>query len=317
MDRSVTRIAHQFDLNRLQAFVAVAEIGSITAAAARLGVAQPALSASIRRLEADLGVTLFERLPRGVAPTAAGRRLLPRAYEVFAILGAMQAEFAELGTEPSGDLSIGLPPSTAAVLTQPLLGALSARFPKVSLRLVEAMSGYLWDWLEAGELDIAVTFNARDTPTVISKPLLQEEMMLIGAVARMQGLPEPFPFEGLAELPLIVTSRRHRLRTELDRRLESHGLTPNIRFEIDAGHQLVRLVGAGAGYGVFARSAFVDELAAGRVRAIALAPGYQRTVCLSHHRRKSADPIFARFVAGIEGAVAEVVASGDWPCRPA
>lgn len=309
----MAQLAHQFDLNRLQAFVTVAEEGSITAAAERLGVAQPALSASIRRLEADLGLSLFERLARGVSLTPAGRHLLPRVYEIFGILGALRHELNEVVSEPAGDVAIGLPPSTAAVLTRPLLRDLSARFPKISIRLVEAMSGYLYDWVASGELDIAITFNRDDTETVISKPLMREEMMLIGATEAMRDIPEPFPFTRIAELPLIVTSARHTLRSNMEQQLEALGLKLNIRFEIDAGHQLVRLVGSGEGYGIFARSAFVDELAAGRVRAVSLDPGYLRTVCLSYHRRKAADPVTAKVIAEIERLTKRIASTDDWP----
>ena len=309
----MAQLAHQFDLNRLQGFLAVAEEGSITAAAARLSVAQPALSASIRRLEADLGVALFERQARGVALTPAGRGLLPQVYEVFGILGSLRSELKQIAEEPAGEISIGLPPSTAAVLTRPLLRRLTEQYPKISLRLVEAMSGYLHDWISTGDLDIAITFRESDTEAVISQPLLKEEMVLIGAADAMNDIPDPFPFTRLADLPLIVTSSRHSLRSNLEQRMEALGRTMNVRFEIDAGHQLVRLVSSGEGYGVFARSAFVEELAAGRVRAVSLSPDYIRTVCLSYHRRKKAEQVFGRIIASIETLVSEIAGTEQWP----
>ena len=309
----MAQLVHQFDLARLRAFVTVAEEGSITVAATRLGVAQPALSASIRRLEEDLGQPLFERLPRGVVLTRTGRHLLPKVYEVFGILGKLQAELQDIGFEPMGDVSIGLPPSVSVVMTQPLLHRLSTIFPKVSLRIVEAMSGYLYDWVEAGELDIAVTFNARDTETVISRPLMQEEMMLIGAADRMAGLPKPFPVRKIPEMPLIVTSARHTLRSDLERQVEALGLKLNILYEIDAGHQLVKLVSAGAGFGVFAQSAFAGELITGQVAAIPLEPRYLRTVGLSHHRRMLGDPALTKVLEEVEKLALDLHASGAWP----
>ncbi|KMK68274.1 transcriptional regulator [Puniceibacterium sp. IMCC21224] len=291
----------------------VAEEGSITAAAVRLGVAQPALSASVRRLEADLRLDLFERLPRGVALTAAGRRLLPQVYEVFGILRALHNELTDLVSEPSGEVSIGLPPSAAVVLAQPLLRGLSSRFPRVSLRLVEAMSGYLYDWVEAGELDIALTFNGVDTDTIISRPLLREEMMLIGEAGQMRTIPDPFPIARIAELPLIVTSARHTLRSLLERQVDALGLKLNIRFEIDAGQQLVRMVSAGEGFGVFAQSAFAPELVAGQVRAVPLDPRYQRTVCMSYHRRNKADTVHSQVRDELERLTLDLHGSGEWP----
>lgn len=309
----MAQLVHQFDLVRLRAFVTVAEEGSITAAADRLGIAQPALSASIRRLEADLGQPLFDRLPRGVVLTRTGRHLLPRVYEIFGILGKLHADLQYIGYEPSGDVSIGLPPSVSVVMTQPLLHKLSTAFPKVSLRIVEAMSGYLYDWVQSGELDIAVTFNARDTETVISRPLMQEEMMLIGAADRMRDMPNPFPVSRIPELPLIVTSGRHTLRSNLERQVEALGLKLNILYEIDAGHQLVKLVSSGVGFGVFAQSAFAGELVSGKVVAVPLEPRYRRTVGLSHHRRMLGDPALSRVVLEVEKLAQELHDSGAWP----
>lgn len=276
-------------------------------------MAQPALSASIRRLEEDLGRPLFERLPRGVALTRAGHHLLPRVYEVLGILGNVQAELREIGLEPSGDVSIGLPPSVSVVMTQPLLNRLSSQFPKVSLRIVEAMSGYLYDWVEAGELDMAVTFNGQDNETVISRPLMREEMMLIGAVDRMRDMPSPFPVGKIPELPMIVTSGRHGLRSNLERQIEALGLKMRILYEIDSGHQLVKMVSSGAGFGVFAQSAFAVELASGAVASVPLEPQYLRTVCLTHHRRMLGDPALSRVAAEVEQLAHGLRSSGDWP----
>lgn len=306
-------LAHSFDLVRLRAFVTVAEAGSITLAAQRLGVAQPALSASIKRLEQDLGVQLFERLPRGMTLSRYGRAMLPQVYDVFGRLDAMRATLGEIATEPSGEVSIGLPPSASVVLTQPLLQALRSAFPKVQLRLVEAMSGYLYDWVEAGELDIAITFNGTDTETVLSRPIFREEMMLIGAAAAMQDLPEPYPIERIADLPLIVTSARHTLRSNLENQIEARGLKLNIRLEIDAGQQLVRMVSAGEGYGVFAQSAFATELTRGEVRAIPLDPQYQRSVCLTYHRRNHLDWVHQAIRDRLEELIAQLRRTGDWP----
>ena len=291
----------------------VAEEGSITAAASVLGVAQPALSASIRRLENDLGQQLFERLPRGVTLTETGRYLLPKVYEIFGVLGKLQIELNQIGFEPSGEVSIGLPPSVSVVMTQPLLHRLSTRFPNVSLRIVEAMSGYLYDWVGTGDLDIAITFNCQDTDTVITRPIMQEEMMLIGETKKMVGFPCPYPVSRIPELPLIVTSTRHALRSDLERQVEALGLKLDILYEIDAGHQLVKLVSSGIGFGVFAQSAFASELLNSQVAAIPLAPRYLRTVGVSHHRRMLGDPALTTVLAEVESLIEDLHRSGGWP----
>ena len=137
--------------------------------------------------------------------------------------------------------------------------------------------------------------------------------MLIGAAARMQHMPTPYPVSRIPELPLIVTSGRHTLRSNLERQVDALGLKLNILYEIDAGHQLVKLVSSGAGYGVFAQSAFAGELVSGQVVSIPLEPRYLRTVCLSHHRRMLGDPALSRVVEEMAQIATDLHASGDWP----
>ncbi|WP_430514005.1 LysR family transcriptional regulator [Pannonibacter phragmitetus] len=103
-------LSYKFDLSRLSAFIAVCEEASITQAAVRLGVAQPALSATIRRLEADLGNTLFRRLPRGMDVTDAGKLLLERSYEIFSLVQDAERGLLTTAEEPQGEVAIGLPP---------------------------------------------------------------------------------------------------------------------------------------------------------------------------------------------------------------
>lgn len=285
----MAQLVHQFDLTRLQAFIVVAEEGSITLAARRLGVAQPALSASIRRLEADLEQRLFDRLPRGVALTRTGARLLPEVYELFGKLEFIRSELEEHSKTPSGEISIGLPPSVATVCLQPILHAISERYPAVAVRMVESMSGYLGEWVEAGDLDIAVTFNTVDTETLISTSLFQEEVMIVGQTGHFTELPDPIPIQRLPELPLILTSKRHNLRNVLEHQVLALGRSLNIRYEIDASHELVRLVRSGAGYGVFALSTFIEEIEQGTVEFRRLEPSYTRMVCLTRHRKSQSD----------------------------
>lgn len=308
----MAQLAHQFDLTRLNAFLAIAEEGSITAAAGRLGIAQPALSATIRRLESDLGQPLFNRLPRGVSLTDAGQKLLPHVYEIFSTLESLRSDLDTARLTLRGEVSIGLPPSTAAVLLRPFLERISELYPHISIRVVEAMSGYLRDWVENGDLDIAVGFNMADTESLLSRPLFDEELMLIGTIEAMRDLPDPLPITRLTELPLILTSKRHQLRALLQQQLDAMNKKLNIRFEIDAGHELVRLVSSGVGFGIFARSAFCDEIAKDLVRAIPLVPSYSRKVCVFHHRRKRSDRIVKLTLDAISACALDLRGSGRW-----
>ena len=306
------RLAFRFEFARLAVFIAVCEAGSISAAARRIGVAQPALSASIRRLEEDFGRALLERRPRGVVPTDAGNILLRGAYEIVGLARSTEASVQAIGAQPHGEVSIGLPPSAAAVLTLPLLTRLSQRLPGVAVRFVEALSGYLQDWVDAGELDLALAFDLPGSARIVSKPVLRENLMLIGRSDLAQALPSPFPLRDLPNLPLITSSGRHGIRRMLDEYLATLGLAPRVRYEIDAGHQLVRMVVSGEGYGFFAMSAFAEALALEQVRAVATEPTFSREVCVIRHRERAHDELVSLVQVELEQLMQTLVAEGHW-----
>ncbi|MCB1357589.1 MAG: LysR family transcriptional regulator [Maritimibacter sp.] len=294
------------------AFVAICEEGSITGAARRLGVAQPALSSSVRRLETDFGQTLLRRLPRGVAPTEAGQILLRQAYEFISLAQETQRALEHVDDEPTGEVSIGLPPSAAAVLTFPLLTSLAARFPRVSIRFVEALSGYLLGWVNAGELDLAMVFDAQNTSTIMSRAVLKEDLVLIGRTDLMAQLPSPYPLADISQLPLITSSARHGLRQTLTQYLESIGLELKIKFEIDAGYQLVKMVTSGEGFGFFAMSAFSEELAAGKVASLPTEPRFSRKACIIRRVEGKRDKAISLVADHIEEQVYSLCRAGIW-----
>ena len=150
------------DIRQLRYFLGIAEAGSISAAAARLRVAQPALSQQMAKLEAELGARLMERGPRGVMLTGAGEALREHAHVVLRDLErAREAVQAEAGGPVQGNVTIGLPTTVAMVLTLSLLLAMRERHPGVALHLVESQSGHLVEWLRQGRLDVAVLFDAQ------------------------------------------------------------------------------------------------------------------------------------------------------------
>lgn len=247
--------------------------------------------------------------------TEAGKLLLERSYEIFSLVEDAEQRLLSVKDEPHGEIAIGLPPSAATVLTYPLLTLLKRKYPRVAVRLVEALSGYLFDWLQGRELDIAVTFNSSSTESIVSWPMLREEIMLIGLCDSIEGLPSPYPLDRLDQLPLIVTSSRHGLRQNMENQLALAKRKLNIKYEIDAGHQLVKMVSSGEGFGIFARSAFHAEIAAGKVSCSPLRPAYTRDVCICHRRSASADRTVQLVAEEINALAKSLALDGTWPAE--
>lgn len=267
-------------MQHLMALVAIGEAGSMTAAAQRLGVAQPALSIAIAKLEARLGTPLLHREPRGVRMTEAGRLLLARAYDILALTQTSLNEVEALRSEPQGEIAIGLPSSTAAVAALPIIEHLSARYPKIRLRVVEAFSSYLWNWLQSGDIDMAVVFDRTATMDLHCTPMAQEAMHLVSRRDARAGK-GAVRMHTLGAYSLAMPSRANGFRAALESHAEKHGAVLDVALEIDAGHQLVKLVASGRYHSVLAPCAVRDEIEARQVMARPIHPPLARTVCLA------------------------------------
>src|SRR6478735_3929013 len=141
------------ELRHLRYFIAIAEERSFTAAAERLWVAQPGLSTQIRRLEAELGVQLFTRRPRGIDLTQAGELFLKRARAAVAAADLALATGHDLEAGIVGSLRLGLAAGARGNLTSELLQRFGRDRPGVELTVVEAYGAMLWRDLRAGRLD--------------------------------------------------------------------------------------------------------------------------------------------------------------------
>jgi DNA-binding transcriptional LysR family regulator len=152
------------DIQSLQVFQAVAQRGSITAAAHVLRYTQSAVSRQVAALEAETGARLFDRLPRGVALTDEGRCLLGHADAVLDRLAAARRDLAALRGLGAGRLRVGAFPTAVAALVPRALSAFRDAHPGISLSLVEGRTPELLERLVAGDADVAVVSAPPDRP---------------------------------------------------------------------------------------------------------------------------------------------------------
>lgn len=150
------------DLRTLRYCEAVDRLGSITRAAEVLHVAQPALSVAIRKLEEELGVTLFARHQRrGVALTAEGRILMRRAQSILAEVNSIKRELADAAELRRGEVRLGVPPMYGTRAFPPLISQFHAAYPGLIITLLEGSAGEVGGMLDAGEIDLAVLESRR------------------------------------------------------------------------------------------------------------------------------------------------------------
>ena len=234
------------ELRQLRYFVRVVELGSMGRAALDLGVVTSALSQQISRLESELSTRLLQRTSTGVVPTDAGLAFWRQAQ--LALRHADDAVRAAQLARLSGHVSVGLPPSTSAVLGLPFMAAMRERYPEVRLHLVESLSGNLTSMLRARQLDLAVLFQADRGQRWSVLPVLEERLFLI-ARRGLPGLPDRERVEigELADLPLILPSNQHGLRALLNAASSRGHYALNVVAEIDGLAVLMDAVRAGYG----------------------------------------------------------------------
>ena len=220
------------ELRHLNYFVAIAEEGSFSGAAERLWVAQPGLSTQIRRLEAELGIRLFERRPRGVELTEAGELFLERARAVLAAADTALATGSDLESGLVGTIRLGIATGAVWPRLQELLERFSYERPRVELTVFESHAGALLRDLHAGSLDAVVGPLTDGEPQLQRKRLGQAPwLVLAGAGHRLAAGSGPVAAAELDGETLVVTD--HRDGAGYDRAIEETlaelGVTATLR----------------------------------------------------------------------------------------
>lgn len=235
------------DLRRLEALVAVHRTGSISAAAATLHYGQPTISHHLRRLEAETGSVLLQRVGRGIRLTAEGELLARRGEEVLGLLARAEAELTAATSLQAGRVRLAAFPSGAATLVPAALALLAARHPGIDLELTEAEPPEAHEMLRAGTVDLALTFAYPDQPEpeqITSIPVLEDPLHLVepATAAAPSG---PVDLASYADRAWVTGCER--CRRELLALCAEAGFTPEIAFASDDYVAVQSLVAAGLG----------------------------------------------------------------------
>jgi DNA-binding transcriptional LysR family regulator len=234
------------DLRRLEALVAVHRTGSVSAAATALHYGQPTISHHLRRLEAETGAVLLQRVGRGVRLTPEGERLARRGEEILGLLARAEAELAATTSLQSGRVRLAAFPSGAATLVPDALALLTTRHPGIELDLVEAEPPEAHELLRAGEIDLALTFAYPDQPEpdqITVTPVVDDPLYLVTPADRATaGTVDLADYAGTGWI-----TGCERCRRELLTLCAEAGFTPAIAFASDDYVAVQSLVASGLG----------------------------------------------------------------------
>ncbi|TDK41205.1 LysR substrate-binding domain-containing protein [Antarcticimicrobium luteum] len=264
------------DIRQLRYFVAIVEQGSFSRAAVILHVAQPALSLHVRNIEAELGTSLLFRTPKGVVPTEAGEILLRNARTIIDQLTITEEEVRGHQNDPAGVVRLGLPGTISEILSVPLIMAARSRYPRIELRIAEAMSGFVLEWLRESRVDLAVIYRNVSDNGLATVELLEEELVFFGPAQGLSDPPNAGPLPApeamplladLTDLPLILPGKAHGLRLLIDRHAAAAGVDLDVSIEVDSYSNIKRLVCSGLGCSILPLNAISQEVAEGKLES--------------------------------------------------
>jgi DNA-binding transcriptional LysR family regulator len=237
------------DLRRLRTFVAVAELGTVSKAAVRLRIGQPALSRQIIDLQQELGLRLFDHVGRGLVLTAEGEQLLADCRRVLTDFDVVRERAEVLRRGDRGVLKVAAPPHTIESVLSRFLPQYTERFPNVHVELSEALGHEQTAMLERGEVHFGIRLE-QGGPRFDSRVLPPAEALAAGATSLELGQAGLIDIARLASYPLLLLDPGYSIRRLFDAACRLADVEPNILLESRAPHTLLALAEVGQGVAI-------------------------------------------------------------------
>ena len=254
------------EIRQLKAFVAIAETGTFTAAAARVHVTQAAISMQIRQLENEVGAKLFVRAPRHVILTEAGEHLLHRARHILREHDAAIDEISELAGAERGRLRIGS--ASAMILTDPLpkiLKEIRRRHPRAEVTVTSGTSEALVEQILAGELDLAFVSLPVEARGIQTERLSEDQLVAIASPRHRLGKQRTVSAYTLAGEKLILGERGGNTRRLIDQFFAHAGVQLTVAMELSRQAAIKRMVEEDMGVGIVPLQSVREEVEKGRL----------------------------------------------------
>jgi LysR family nitrogen assimilation transcriptional regulator len=258
------------DLRHARTFVTVVELGTVSKAALRLHIAQPALSRQIGDLERELGLRLFDRIGRRLRLTAEGEQLLDDCRALLSYASAIGERAQTLRRGDTGVLKVAASPQFMESVVSAVLHRYAKRYPNVQVTLVEAVGLENLAMVERGEIHLGQNLLHAiepNDPRFASHRLGSVELLAACAPPMTLGKNGAVEIGRLASFPLLVLDSGFSVRRTFDAACRLAGFRPIVRFESRAPHTLLPLAMAGHGVAIIPSTLRVDlyELQIARV----------------------------------------------------
>ncbi|TBU77109.1 LysR family transcriptional regulator [Pseudomonas daroniae] len=250
------------DLATLNAFIAIAELGSFSEAAMRLHLTQPAVSKRIASLEQQLRVRLFDRLGREVSLTEAGRALLPRAYQILNVLEDTRRALTNLNGEITGRLTLATSHHIGLHRLPPLLRAFTRAYPQVALDIQFLDSEVAYDEVFHGRAELAVITLAPDTREPVRAVAVWDDPLdFVTAPEHPLAQSGGVTLADVALHPAVFPGGNTFTHHIVQRLFEAEDLTPNIAMSTNYLETIKMMVSIGLAWSVLPRTMLDEQVA--------------------------------------------------------
>lgn len=279
----------KFDLPDLQAFAAVAALGSFRAAAQSLHLSQPALSRRIDKLEAGLGVRLLERTTRKVSLSNTGREFARKAQSLLDELDATILGMEDLAVQRSGIVTVACVPSATRYFLPQVLQRFHAQFPRIRVRIHDAHANEVLAAVSTSEADFGLNFLGQQEAGMLFKPLLQERFVLACRSDHVLAKQRSVKWAQLKDHAYLSVGASSGNRLLIERAMASISERPQAIFESRHVQTLLGMVEAGLGVAVVPQLAMPQH--SGALVSVALtSPAIKREMGLISLRGRTLSP---------------------------
>ena len=240
--------------------------------------------------------------------------LLERAEMITHYVRQVGDQIRAAGDGLSGHITIGMPPAIGVPLLPRVVESFAARWPNVSIHVREGLSNSLQEWLLDRRVDVAVVYNQPPLDALDIVPMFTEPMVVVSPPESRAPVPtEPLRIRDLADLPLIMPGLPHANRRVIERAAVQHDVHLRIVLEVDSVPLTKALVAQGFGYSLLTYTAVQDDVARGRLRAVAIErPSIRSTVSIATLRDVRKSPIIDAMFEVVSGKIHELVVSDGW-----
>lgn len=288
---------------QVRSFVTLAATENFTRTAEALNLSQPALTSRIRQLEEMLDLQLFERTPRGVCLTDAGRELLPAFLRLVNDLERAVISAKDHAARAGVTVRLACLPSCAAALLPQAIGRFKVEWPAASFVLEDSLDAQARDLVRLGKVDFGVCMGGEEASDLLAEPLLQDQLLAIVSHGHPLAERPSLQVRDLAGQSLILTQRASSLRRLVEHAFAAHGLVLTAAFEVNYMSSAVALAQAGLGVAILPSSA--TEIRVPDVTARSVTdPAFSRTLVLLRRREVPLRKIAAAFVEVLRATAA-------------